>query len=80
LLSRLLCAQSGLSDPFEALAANYFAEIQDVLTAPWGVALTDFAYPQTTGTPPADIQQRYAVRDIAGAFAMFLQGVIPRRR
>ena len=62
LLSRLLRARSGLSDPFEALATTYFAEIQDVLTAPWGVALTDFAYPQTTGQPRSRYSTEASVR------------------
>jgi hypothetical protein len=40
------------------LAPDYLG-IQDLLEAPWAVALTDFAYPQTRSERPPDLEKRF---------------------
>jgi 2-polyprenyl-6-methoxyphenol hydroxylase-like FAD-dependent oxidoreductase len=57
ILKRLL-ATANNTDPLEKLAPNFFAEIQEVLEAPWGVAMSDFIYPKTRGKRPDNFAQR----------------------
>lgn len=57
-LGRLLASQAERSDPLDGLAPALFAEIQDLLGAPWATAVTDFAYPKTRGDRPPDFQNR----------------------
>ncbi|SIN88643.1 hypothetical protein SAMN05443247_00463 [Bradyrhizobium erythrophlei] len=40
--------------PYEAPG---FAAIQSTIETPWGIAVTDFVYPATCGTRPADLAQ-----------------------
>lgn len=42
----------------DRLARSFFAAIQGTIETPWGVAVTDFVYPATRGTRPADLVQR----------------------
>jgi len=60
---RLLDERRGLADPLDGLAQVFFAAIQGLLDAPWGVAENDFIYPQTRGQRPADFDRRvqYAI-------------------
>jgi 2-polyprenyl-6-methoxyphenol hydroxylase-like FAD-dependent oxidoreductase len=58
LLKRLLDERRGLPNPLDGLAQVFFAEIQGLLDAPWGVAENDFIYPQTRGQRPADFEKR----------------------
>jgi 2-polyprenyl-6-methoxyphenol hydroxylase-like FAD-dependent oxidoreductase len=62
-LDRLLNERRGLADPLDGLAQAFFAAIQGLLDAPWGVAENDFIYPQTRGQRPADFDRRvqYAI-------------------
>ena len=46
------------ADPLDGLAQVFFSEIQALLDAPWGVAESDFVYPQTRGERPADFDKR----------------------
>jgi 2-polyprenyl-6-methoxyphenol hydroxylase-like FAD-dependent oxidoreductase len=55
-LHRLLDRLSGESDPIALLGPAFFADIQPLLDAPWAVAMQDFAFPQTRGTRPADLE------------------------
>jgi len=57
-LGRLLASRAGLPDPLDGLAPAFFAEIQDLLGAPWATAVSDFVYPKTRGDRPPDLQQR----------------------
>jgi 2-polyprenyl-6-methoxyphenol hydroxylase-like FAD-dependent oxidoreductase len=57
-LDRLLNERRGLADPLDGLAQAFFAAIQGLLDAPWGVAENDFIYPQTRGQRPADFDRR----------------------
>jgi hypothetical protein len=58
ILDRLLRARAAHTDPLDGLAAVFFAEIQDVLETPWGIATSDFVYPKTRGERPANFEQR----------------------
>jgi 2-polyprenyl-6-methoxyphenol hydroxylase-like FAD-dependent oxidoreductase len=44
--------------PLGNLGRDYLVRIQDLLEAPWAVAETDFAHPQTRGARPADFEKR----------------------
>jgi len=57
-LKRLLDERLGLPNPLDGLAQVFFADIQGLLDAPWGVAENDFVYPQTRGQRPADFEKR----------------------
>ena len=48
-LGRLLASRAERPDPLDGLAPAFFAEIQDLLGAPWATAVTDFVYPKTRG-------------------------------
>lgn len=58
ILNRLLIAGAGQVDPLDGLASAFFAEIQAVLETPWGIAMSDFIYPQTRGQRPQDFERR----------------------
>lgn len=51
LLDKLLSEAAG-ADPLSGLARSYFAEIQDLIRAPWSVASLDLAFPATSGARP----------------------------
>jgi 2-polyprenyl-6-methoxyphenol hydroxylase-like FAD-dependent oxidoreductase len=57
-LTNLLESRCGRDDPLDGLAEAFFAEIQPLLEAPWAVAMTDLAYPQTRGERPPDFERR----------------------
>jgi 2-polyprenyl-6-methoxyphenol hydroxylase-like FAD-dependent oxidoreductase len=57
-LGRLLDARAGSADPLAGLGQEFLVQIQDLLEAPWGVAVSDFAYAHTTGERPHDLEQR----------------------
>lgn len=58
ILDHLLKARAADTDPLNGLASVFFAEIQDVLETPWGIATGDFIYPKTRGERPANFEQR----------------------
>ncbi len=57
-LDQILERRKAAADPLDGLAMEFFNEIQPLLAAPWGVAESDFIFPQTRGTPPADLGRR----------------------
>jgi 2-polyprenyl-6-methoxyphenol hydroxylase-like FAD-dependent oxidoreductase len=57
-LGRLLARRGGLTDPLDGLTQAFFAEIEDLLAAPWSTAELDFIYPETGGNKPPDFQER----------------------
>jgi 2-polyprenyl-6-methoxyphenol hydroxylase-like FAD-dependent oxidoreductase len=57
-LKRLIEARALEADPFKGLASSFFAAIQDLLTAPWAVAESDFVFEKTRGQRPNDFYQR----------------------
>jgi 2-polyprenyl-6-methoxyphenol hydroxylase-like FAD-dependent oxidoreductase len=57
-LGKLLAARRSSPNPLNGLGADFLAEIQETLEAPWGVAISDFAYAHTTGERPPDLAQR----------------------
>jgi 2-polyprenyl-6-methoxyphenol hydroxylase-like FAD-dependent oxidoreductase len=57
-LNRLLDSRRAKAAPLEGLAQDYLSRIQDLLEAPWAVALTDFVFPQTRGARPPDLDKR----------------------
>jgi hypothetical protein len=57
-LGEQLQRRGGHADALDGLAEDYLAEIQDCLEAPWATAETDFAYPQTRGERPPDLEKR----------------------
>ncbi len=59
-LGRLLGERASSADPLGGLGRAFLIEIQDLLEAPWGVAVSDFAYAHTTGDRPPDLAQRLA--------------------
>ena len=58
LLRELLAQRQALADPLAGLAEAFFQGVQPLLATPWSVAENDFAYPQTRGQRPADIDGR----------------------
>jgi 2-polyprenyl-6-methoxyphenol hydroxylase-like FAD-dependent oxidoreductase len=61
LLRRLL--GDGLADPSAGLAPAFFAEACRLIEAPWMLAaVPDFAFPETQGQRPADLQHSLAFR------------------
>ncbi len=56
ILEKLLTARFGGS--LNGLAKEFFAAIQDVIEAPWRVAISDFVYPSTQGKRPEDFDRR----------------------
>src|ERR1700733_2776023 len=48
-LNRLLDSRRDQAAQLDGLAQDYLSGIQNLLEAPWAVALTDFVYPQTRG-------------------------------
>ena len=57
-LDRLLDLRRDQAAPLDGLAPDYLSRIQDLLEAPWAVALTDFVFPQTRGARPPDLEKR----------------------
>jgi 2-polyprenyl-6-methoxyphenol hydroxylase-like FAD-dependent oxidoreductase len=46
-------------DLLSTLAPDFLTRAEDLLAAPWAMsAIPDFIYPETTGVPPQDLQQR----------------------
>jgi 2-polyprenyl-6-methoxyphenol hydroxylase-like FAD-dependent oxidoreductase len=57
ILRDLLAARATAGDPLEGLPKAFFAAIQGVIDTPWvTAAVQDFAYPQTRGERPPDIE------------------------
>jgi 2-polyprenyl-6-methoxyphenol hydroxylase-like FAD-dependent oxidoreductase len=56
-LKRLLTGAADESDPLGWLQSNYFKRLAEVLEAPWSVAVSDFIYPETTGTRPETFER-----------------------
>ena len=75
ILRDIVAARTAAPDPLEGLPQAFFAAIQEVIDTPWTTsAVQDFAYPQTRGERPADIENtlklavalnRAAARDAA---------------
>jgi 2-polyprenyl-6-methoxyphenol hydroxylase-like FAD-dependent oxidoreductase len=57
IFDRLLASRADGSDTDNA-GIKYFAACQDVIEAPWAVAMNDFIYPKTRGQRPDDFGQR----------------------
>jgi hypothetical protein len=57
-LDQLLHSRRDQANPLDGLAPDYLSRIQDLLEAPWAVALTDFVFPQTRGARPPDLEKR----------------------
>jgi hypothetical protein len=57
-LNRLLDSRRDQAAQLDGLAQDYLSGIQNLLEAPWAVALTDFVYPQTRGARPPDLEKR----------------------
>jgi 2-polyprenyl-6-methoxyphenol hydroxylase-like FAD-dependent oxidoreductase len=61
-LSQLLAIRAGERDPLEGLAPSFFAAASTLIETPWATAaIPDFAYPDTRGERPADLEQRFKV-------------------
>jgi 2-polyprenyl-6-methoxyphenol hydroxylase-like FAD-dependent oxidoreductase len=58
ILDRLLASRVEGSDTLDNAGIKYFAACQDVIEAPWAVAMNDFVYPKTRGQRPPDFGQR----------------------
>ncbi len=57
ILRDILATRAAAPDPFEGLPQAFFAAIQEVIDTPWATAaVADFAYPQTRGERPPDIE------------------------
>jgi 2-polyprenyl-6-methoxyphenol hydroxylase-like FAD-dependent oxidoreductase len=56
LVDRLLSRRAGEGDPLAGLATSYFAEVKELIEAPWSVANLDLVYPETSGTRPSDFE------------------------
>jgi 2-polyprenyl-6-methoxyphenol hydroxylase-like FAD-dependent oxidoreductase len=58
ILDRLLTTRANDLDALDGLGPEFLAAIQEVLEAPWAVAMSDFVYPKTRGQRPPDFEQR----------------------
>ena len=58
LVQRLIERVRDDSNPVAALAPAFFAEVQTLIETPWSVAMLDFAFPDTRGQRPADLEAR----------------------
>ena len=58
ILDRLLASRADGSETLDGAGIKYFAACQDVIEAPWAVAMNDFVYPKTRGHRPPDFEQR----------------------
>jgi len=59
-LRDLLTARAAAGDALDGLAPAFFAGIQEVLDTPWAAAaISDFAYPETRGERPPDLQATF---------------------
>jgi len=57
ILRNILATRAAALDPFEGLPQEFFAATQEVIDTPWVTsAVQDFAYPQTRGERPPDIE------------------------
>ena len=56
LLRKLLGRMASERDPIAELAPTFFREAQTLLETPWSVANLDFAFPDTRGQRPADLE------------------------
>ena len=56
-LGRLLNSRRDCADPLDGLASDYLSRIQELLEAPWAVALGDFVFPETRGVRPPDLEK-----------------------
>lgn len=57
-LGRLLASRAGERDPLDGLAAAFVAEADRLIDTPWATAaIPDFAFPQTRGERPENLQQ-----------------------
>jgi 2-polyprenyl-6-methoxyphenol hydroxylase-like FAD-dependent oxidoreductase len=56
-LKRLLTTAADKSDPLGWLQSIYFQRLEEVLEAPWSVAVSDFIYPETTGARPETFER-----------------------
>ncbi len=57
ILRDILTARTAAPDPLDGLPQAFFAAIQEVVDTPWvTAAVADFAYPQTRGERPPDIE------------------------
>jgi 2-polyprenyl-6-methoxyphenol hydroxylase-like FAD-dependent oxidoreductase len=57
-LGKLIAARAQSADPLAGLGHDFLVQIQELLEAPWAVAVSDFAYAHATGDPPPDLAQR----------------------
>ena len=57
-LRSILTARAGAGAPFDGLAGDYFAAIQDAIDTLWATAaVADFVYPKSRGERPPDIEK-----------------------
>lgn len=57
-LDRLLTERGDVADPLDGLAHAFFEAVEHVVETPWvTAALPDFAYPDTRGERPADLEE-----------------------
>jgi hypothetical protein len=76
MLGKLLAARRSLRDPLDGLGADFLAVLQETLEAPWGVAISDFAYAHTTGERPPDLAERLQYSQALLALAVEPQEVV----
>jgi 2-polyprenyl-6-methoxyphenol hydroxylase-like FAD-dependent oxidoreductase len=58
LLHALLAERASLQDPLEGLGQEFLSEAGDLIETPWTMAaIPDFAFPNTRGDRPADLEQ-----------------------
>lgn len=58
ILDQLLTTRANDLDALDGLGQEFLAAIQEILEAPWAVAMSDFVYPKTRGQRPPDFEQR----------------------
>jgi 2-polyprenyl-6-methoxyphenol hydroxylase-like FAD-dependent oxidoreductase len=58
MLDQILNKRADGPEVLAGLAQEFFAAIQEVIEAPWAVAMNDFVYPKTRGQRPVDFEQR----------------------
>jgi 2-polyprenyl-6-methoxyphenol hydroxylase-like FAD-dependent oxidoreductase len=57
-LGQLLAARASERDPLDGLAQSFFAEASALIESPWAMAaIPDFAFPDTRGVRPANLEQ-----------------------
>jgi 2-polyprenyl-6-methoxyphenol hydroxylase-like FAD-dependent oxidoreductase len=71
LLRNLLGERASESDPLRGLAREFLTEAKPVIETPWSMAaIPDFAYPDTRGDRPADLQQKLQFSDALARLCM----------